>query len=234
MPVKIYSGIAPPQALLDAMAAAAPQSSQTKPTHRPTWPMSSNSTNPPPMPPRPAGPVPVPADSSEAYDEAPPSYEDAMAENLSPVDGPRREYHPPDASSSRSMESGTDAKSPVETGRTREGPVPASQGNLTPSAYEHQGRSSSESFDMLPTTPPESISGSPPGSPVRRSQSMMKVHRNPMDDESPPQYQPVADGQLQAPSNTIRQRPSQNSLRPMNLGVPSRKPVPGPSRRPTT
>jgi len=234
MPVKIYSGIAPPQALLDAMAAAAVQPSQSKPTHRPTWPTSSDSNDPPPMPPRPAGPVPVSADSSEAYDDAPPSYEDAMAENLSPVDGPRREYHPPDASSSRSMESGADAKSPVETGRTHEGPVPGPQGSLTPSAYEPQGRSSSESFDMLPTTPPESISGSPPGSPVRRSQSMMKVHRNPMDDESPPQYQPVADGQLQAPSNSIRQRPSQNSLRPMNLGVPSRKPAPGPSRRPTT
>ncbi|KAJ5631770.1 uncharacterized protein N7484_011870 [Penicillium longicatenatum] len=235
MPVKIYSGIAPPQALLDAMAAAAPQPSQSKPTHRPTWPTSNNSNDPPPMPPRPAGPVPVPADSSETYDDAPPSYEDAMAENLSPVDGPRREYHPPDASSSRStVESGTDAKSPVETGRTREGPVPAREGSLTSSAYEPQGRSSSESFDMLPTTPPESISGSPPGSPMRRSQSMMKVHRNPMDDESPPQYQPVADGQLQAPSNPIRQRPSQNNTRPMNLGVPSRKPVPGPSRRPTT
>jgi hypothetical protein len=37
---------------------------------------------------------------------------------------------------------------------------------------------SSESFDMLPTTPPESQYGSPPASPVRRPASMMKVPRN--------------------------------------------------------
>lgn len=198
--------------------------------------MDSHSDSPPPMPPRPAGPVSVPAD--EAYDDAPPSYEDAMADNLSPVDGPRREYHPPDASSSRStVNPGTDAKPSVATGRTREGAtVPSPEDHLTASPSEpYQGRSSSESFDMLPTTPPESISGSPPGSPVRRSQSIMKVHRNPVDDESPPQYQPIADGQIQAPSNSIQHRPSRNNLRPMNLGVPTRKPVPGnPHRRPTT
>ena len=28
-------------------------------------------------------------------DAAPPSYEDAMAEEIGPVDGPRRDYHPP-------------------------------------------------------------------------------------------------------------------------------------------
>lgn len=40
----------------------------------------------PPIPPRPAGP-PEPATSAEeAEDEAPPSYEDAMAETLSPVE----------------------------------------------------------------------------------------------------------------------------------------------------
>ncbi|KAJ5621965.1 hypothetical protein N7528_005197 [Penicillium herquei] len=244
MPVKVFSGIAPPQALLDAMAAASLQQAPPKINPSPTWPTDNRSDNPPPMPPRPSGPVAaaVPADSSAAYDDAPPSYEDAMAENLSPVDGPRREYHPPDASSSRSsVDSGTDTKSPVETGRTRErGSAPAPEGHLTSRTRdrEPEGRSSSESFDMLPTTPPESISGSPPGSPVRRSHSMMKVSRNPVDDESPPQYQPVAESHLQAPSSTIQHRPSQNSLRPMNLGVPMRKPVPTnpgvPQRRPTT
>ncbi|KAJ5734124.1 hypothetical protein N7493_002910 [Penicillium malachiteum] len=244
MPVKVFSGIAPPQALLDAMAAASLQQAPPKINPSPTWPADNRSDNPPPMPPRPSGPVTaaVPADSSAAYDDAPPSYEDAMAENLSPVDGPRREYHPPDASSSRSsVDSGTDTKSPVETGRTSErGSAPASEGHLTSRTRDREpgGRSSSESFDMLPNTPPESISGSPPGSPVRRSHSMMKVSRNPVDDESPPQYQPVAESQLQAPSSTIQHRPSQNSLRPMNLGVPVRKPVPTnpgiPQRRPTT
>ncbi|KAJ5730972.1 uncharacterized protein N7483_005480 [Penicillium malachiteum] len=244
MPVKIFSGIAPPQALLDAMAAATLQQAPPKINPSPTWPADNRSDNPPPMPPRPSGPVTavVPADSSAAYDDAPPSYEDAMADNLSPVDGPRREYHPPDASSSRSsVDSGTDTKSPVESGRTSErGSAPAPEGHLTSRTRdrEPEGRSSSESFDMLPNTPPESISGSPPGSPVRRSHSMMKVSRNAVDDESPPQYQPVAESHLQASSSTIQHRPSRNSLRPMNLGVPMRKPVPRNGdilqRRPTT
>jgi hypothetical protein len=221
MPIKVYSGIAPPQALLDAMAAAAPLHSPSKPTSGPSLPTSSEA-NRPPMPPRPST-GPIPADAGAVYDDAPPSYEDAMAENLSPVDGPRREYHPPAASSSRrTVESGADAKSPVRTGKARED-GPAAEGSWAPPTRE--GRSSSESFDMLPTTPPESHSGSAPASPVRRSQSMMKVPRNQASEESPPQYQPVAEAQLQ-PLNEVERRPSRNNLRPMNLGVPMRKPVP--------
>jgi hypothetical protein len=227
MPVKVYSGIAPPQALLDAMAAAAPELSPSKPTSKPSWPTSDEISRPP-MPPRPST-GPVPADAGAVYDDAPPSYEDAMAENLSPVDGPRREYHPPAASSSRrTVESGTDAKSPVRTGITRDDGL-AAEGSWAPPSRE--GRSSSESFDMLPTTPPESHSGSPPASPVRRSQSMMKVPRNQASEESPPQYQPATETQLQPP-NAVERRPSQNNLRPMNLGVPTRKPVPQGSNRP--
>ncbi|OOQ87381.1 arrestin (or S-antigen), N-terminal domain protein [Penicillium brasilianum] len=227
MPVKVYSGIAPPQALLDAMAAAAPQLSPSKPTSKPSWPTSDEISRPP-MPPRPST-GPVPADAGAVYDDAPPSYEDAMAENLSPVDGPRREYHPPAASSSRrTVEPGTDAKSPVRTGNIRDD-GPAAEGSWAPPSRE--GRSSSESFDMLPTTPPESHSGSPPASPVRRSQSMMKVPRNQASEESPPQYQPVTETQLQPP-NAVERRPSRNNLRPMNLGVPTRKPVPQGSNRP--
>lgn len=222
MPVKVYSGIAPPQALLDAMAAAALQPSPSKPKPRPTW-SENEGANRPPVPPRPATGGPVPADSV-AYDDAPPSYEDAMAENLSPVDGPRREYHPPDASTA---ESGADAKSPVQTGKLQEN-SPAAEG-FTASGSRGR-RSSSESFDMLPTTPPESNSGSPPASPVRRSQSTVKVHRDRVDEESPPQYQPVAESQLQAPG-AIERRPSRNNLRPMKLGVPNRKPVPNGSNR---
>lgn len=226
MPIKVYSGIAPPQALLDAMAAAAPQLSPSKPTSKPSWPTSAE-TSRPPMPPRPST-GPVPADAGAAYDDAPPSYEDAMAENLSPVDGPRREYHPPAASSSRrTVESGTDTKSPVQTGKARDD-GPAAEGSWAPPSRE--GRSSSESFDMLPTTPPESHSGSPPASPVRRSQSMMKVPRNQASEESPPQYQPVAETQLQPPA--VERRPSRNNLRPMNLGVPTRKPVPQSTNKP--
>lgn len=225
MPVKVYSGIAPPQALLDAIAAAALQPSPSKPKPRPTWPGGDGGDRPP-MPPRPETGGPVPANSSAEYDDAPPSYEDTMAENLSPVDGPRREYHPPDASTA---ESGADAKSPVQTGKVREDGS-AAEGFAAFRSRER--RSSSESFDMLPTTPPESNSGSPPASPVRRSQSTMKVPRDRVDEESPPQYQPVAESQLQAPS-TVERRPSRNNLRPMNLGVPTRKPVPGNPNRGT-
>lgn len=219
MPVKVYSGIAPPKALLDAMAASNMQPAPSKTTAQPSWP-ADNSDARPPMPPRPARP-PVPADAGDVFDDAPPSYEDAMAENLSPVDGPRREYNPPDASVSRgTMEA--DAKSSAQPGKVREdGAGSAAVGT----SHSRESRSSSESFDMLPTTPPESQSGSPPPSPVRRSQSTMKVPRNPVDEENPPQYQPVAGGSLSV-SNTMEPSPSRTDLRPMNLGVPMRKPVP--------
>lgn len=222
MPVKVYSGIAPPHALLEAMAAAALQPSPPKPKQRPAG-IEGNGDDRPPIPPRPADSGPVPSDSNAAYDDAPPSYEDAMAENLSPVVGPRREYHPLGASTTGS---GADTKFSVQTGKDREG----GQGSA---ALSGRGRrSSSGSFDMLPTTPPESDSASPPASPVQRAQSTMKVHRGRLDEESPPQYQPVAENQLQAPG-TVERRPSRTNLRPMNLGVPNRKPVPGNSNRQT-
>jgi hypothetical protein len=148
-----------------------------------------------------------------------------MAENLSPVDGPRREYHPPDAST---VESGTDARSPVQMDKVREDGL-AAEGSTLFRERERERRSSSESFDMLPTTPPESISGSPPASPVRRSQSTMKVSRNQVDEESPPQYQQVADNQPKI--RPVNRQPSHANMRPMNLGVPTRKPVPGSANR---
>ncbi|KAL5334842.1 hypothetical protein BJX70DRAFT_376829 [Aspergillus crustosus] len=216
VPVKVYSGITPPPALLEAMAINAPVKPKA-PTHTPSWPREDD-TERPPIPPRPAAPPAF--DPDDAYDEAPPSYEDAMAETLSPLDGPRREYYPPDASSSRSsVDSGADAKS--SGGEARK---PSNQ------FYNNQGAtSSSESFDMLPSTPPESRSGSPLGSPVARHQSILKVHRSPHPvEESPPQYQPMAEDTPSAPGQ--ERRPS----RRMNLGVPNRKPVPSPSRANTS
>jgi hypothetical protein len=212
MPVKVFSGIAPPQALLDAMAAASLHPGKLKPEA--SIPAENENIRPP-MPPRPSG-EPVPVNSGDAYDteEAPPSYEDAMADHLSPVDGPRREYHPPDAS--HPMESGTDAKSAA-----RQGDGPAAEGSSAP--RRRNNRASSESFDMLPTTPPESPSPRSE-SPVLRPGSMMKISHNPVDDESPPQYEPVTSSQ--APPAAQRQASGSNS-RPMNLGVPNRKPVPG-------
>ncbi|KAJ5558063.1 hypothetical protein N7535_009553 [Penicillium sp. DV-2018c] len=220
MPVRVFSGVAPPQALLDAMAAASLQPSSSKPKPQHSQPEKDES-NRPPIPPRPSG-EPVPVNTGDVYDEAPPSYEDAMADHLSPVDGPRREYHPPDASSQSAMEPGTDAKSVAQQGKMLDdGPA----AEASSAARRRDNRSSSESFDMLPTTPPESQSGSPPASPVRRAGSMMKISRNAVDEESPPQYEPVAAGRLNA-AQPAQRRPSGNNLRPMNLGVPNRKPVP--------
>lgn len=212
MPVKVYSGIAPPKALLEAMAESGrvPQSMPARPA-RP-------SQDPPSMPARPAGP-PEPTSADHAEDDvAPPSYEDAMAETLSPVDGPRREYNPPDASSSRrTIESGTDSKSTVNLGKDPETSTP----------YSNPGANSSEeTFDMLPSTPPESQSGSPPTSPVARQQSILKIHKTaPPPEDNPPQYQSIAGDSHKSPANPIR-RPSGSDIRPRNLGVPNRKPVP--------
>lgn len=221
MPVRVFSGIAPPQALLDAMAAASlqPSSSCSKQKPQPSLPAQVGSSRPP-MPPRPTG-EPVPVNSGDVYDDAPPSYEDTMGDHLSPVDGPRREYHPPDASSQRTVEYGTDSKSAAPPGKALED-EPAAEGSSAP---RRGHRASTESFDMLPTTPPESPSGSPPASPVRRPASMMKLPRSTVDEESPPQYEPVAGNQLDAPQ-AVQRQPSRNNLRPMNLGVPNRKPVP--------
>jgi hypothetical protein len=76
--VEIYSGISPPTALLDAMAS------------RPTQPVpvqpAAPTTYDPAYPPQlgvPGGP---------GQDDAPPSYEDAMADELAPADGPRPAY----------------------------------------------------------------------------------------------------------------------------------------------
>ncbi|KAL2841471.1 hypothetical protein BJX68DRAFT_245452 [Aspergillus pseudodeflectus] len=215
VPVRVYSGITPPAALLEAMAAK-PQIKPMAPVHTPSWPREGeDDTDRPPMPPRPQAPPTMNPD--EAFDDAPPSYEDAMAESLSPVDGPRREYYPPEASSTRSSnESGADP-------RTSAGNNPKSTSML----YSNQSaNSSSESFDMLPSTPPESRSGSPVGSLVARQQSVLKIHKHPFpQEESPPQYQLVAEDQSSSHAQETR-RPS----RPMNLGVPNRKPVPSPSR----
>ncbi|KAL8789447.1 MAG: hypothetical protein Q9195_006813 [Heterodermia aff. obscurata] len=79
MPVNVYSGIRPPQALLDATMSNSPLSHA--PPQTPSTPSHpSQSFGPPPSN--------IPAD-------APPSYEDAIADDLGPIDGPRREYTQP-------------------------------------------------------------------------------------------------------------------------------------------
>lgn len=76
--IEIYSGISPPPALLNAIASrpaipARPPAIPQRPPHDPAYP-----------PQLPAGAIPE--------DDVPPSYEDAMADEITPADGPRREY----------------------------------------------------------------------------------------------------------------------------------------------
>ncbi|RMZ78321.1 hypothetical protein DV738_g3950, partial [Chaetothyriales sp. CBS 135597] len=81
MPVKVFSGIRPP-----------PEPGQQVPVNGyhpdpdvPNTPIHDHSTQPAPV----GSQLPPQLDIP---DEAPPSYEDAMAEDLAPVDGPRRHY----------------------------------------------------------------------------------------------------------------------------------------------
>ncbi|KAL2222309.1 hypothetical protein M432DRAFT_218375 [Thermoascus aurantiacus ATCC 26904] len=214
--VRVYSGIAPPQALLDAMGFSGPQTQYARPASPPS------PGQPPPIPPRPAvAPVPVYEGiyEGQVYDDAPPSYEDAIAEELGPVDGPRREYNPPDVPAD-GRTSGTDVKSPVGSGKDSERLFP----NSGPSNH------STESLDMLPSTPSDSR---PSTACVTPAPQRGEAHPTPAErksDEQPSQYQPTPQDQLQTPEQTeqtTQRRPSRPDIRTINLGVPKRKPVPG-------
>lgn len=96
LPVDIYSGIKPPQGLLDRMAskASAPSklSSEQPGSSEPISPAAGPSSAT--VPPSASG-IHPPAQSVPGYEEAPPSYEDAIAQDMPPIDGPRRDYAPP-------------------------------------------------------------------------------------------------------------------------------------------
>lgn len=90
LPVKVYSGIAPPKALLDATLTR--DAGKLKPAY--LYPDSQ--ARPPTTPPTPTNlqglsgaPPPAP------YDDAPPSYEDAIGQDLPPINGYRGSYQPP-------------------------------------------------------------------------------------------------------------------------------------------
>ncbi|KIX07718.1 uncharacterized protein Z518_02372 [Rhinocladiella mackenziei CBS 650.93] len=107
LPVTVYSGIAPPPALLQAIA------NRPRPQHIPSplfsRPTDHNGALLPPDTPSDAPTTPTseicsspaqvgsyqPQGQGDIPDVAPPSYEDAMAEEIAPVDGPRRDYHVP-------------------------------------------------------------------------------------------------------------------------------------------
>ncbi|KAF2736490.1 arrestin [Polyplosphaeria fusca] len=102
LPVKVFSGVAPPKALLEAtstvdtgklkppvgtgLAPASPMQAPHTPVDAPGF---SGSTAFPPMQGA-AG-----ADHLAPYDEAPPSYEDAIGQDLPPINGYRGSYQPP-------------------------------------------------------------------------------------------------------------------------------------------
>ncbi|KAL8752213.1 MAG: hypothetical protein Q9199_005908 [Rusavskia elegans] len=110
MPVSVYSGIRPPQALLQAMAESrrplvGPQAiPPTSPSKISTNPPSSQFSPAAAAPPDVPHPVILDHDPSipiatgqthpeEPYeDEAPPTYQEAIAEGIGPVEGARRDY----------------------------------------------------------------------------------------------------------------------------------------------
>ena len=102
--VQVYSGIAPPPQLLKAMASHEQQQHNSGPAFaRPPEPNKHAALSEKPSTPTSESDL-VPAQvghyaapqGSEFPEEAPPSYEDAMADDLAPVDGPRRDYDVPE------------------------------------------------------------------------------------------------------------------------------------------
>ncbi|KAF2470922.1 arrestin [Lindgomyces ingoldianus] len=104
LPVKVYSGIAPPPALLEATltgeagklkpsaSATLSPPQQDQPPHTPIDPPGFSGANAFP----PAQGVPMAGGSAQpVYDDAPPSYEDAIGQDLPPINGYRGNYQPP-------------------------------------------------------------------------------------------------------------------------------------------
>ncbi|KAF2119474.1 hypothetical protein BDV96DRAFT_486823 [Lophiotrema nucula] len=100
LPVKVFSGIAPPKALLEATVtgeagkinpptgSTLSPPSNAQPPHTPVDAPSFSGSNA--FPPMQGAPHP-----DAPYDDAPPSYEDAIGQDLPPVDGYRGSYQPP-------------------------------------------------------------------------------------------------------------------------------------------
>ncbi|PGH06256.1 hypothetical protein GX51_02453 [Blastomyces parvus] len=218
MPVQVYSGIAPPQALLDAV-----RRSPSK--------VSKVSEVPPPQPPRPEV-APTIAPVQTEYDDAPPSYEDAMADALGPVDGPRREYNPPDPGSW----SGADDKGSANDNKDNE--------RLFPNSLPHNA--STESFfdnyyaNVAPLdgqTANQHFAHQPlQSTSIGQIQQTQLVEETPNPSPQTPQtpqapqspQSPQAPQAPQAPlaQQTRQEPPPRRPIMPF-MGVPARKPVPG-------
>ncbi|EER25763.1 hypothetical protein CPC735_042070 [Coccidioides posadasii C735 delta SOWgp] len=204
--VYVYSGVAPPAALLEAMG----------------FPTGTTETLPevlpPPPPPRPsAPPYTAPPPPMEEYEDAPPSYEDAMAEALGPVDGPRREYNPLDASLSGNFSRmGTDAQGSVGNSKGSDRLFPNS-GPLN---------SSTDSFDIYHQLGP--ADGFSPSDRSRTAPSNLAEEPS---SSRPAPISVLPDAQsspVTLSPASMESRPESSQRRPPpQLGIPSRKPVPG-------
>jgi hypothetical protein len=102
--VEVYSGIKPPPDLLKRMnslpsnPALGPQTQNAGQMNPPVYGTPAQSSNYLP-------PQPVPG-----HDDAPPSYEDAIASDLPPLDGPRPGYRPPPAPEGESQITGDEKR----------------------------------------------------------------------------------------------------------------------------
>lgn len=125
LPLKVFSGIRPPAELLKAMEAT-PERPPALPSARPNLPeyepapAGPGSSQIAPHPPTPgtasgappaAHPAPAPG-----YEDAPPSYEDAIASDMPVIDGPRPDYEPPPAPAGESAVGREDEKRPGRFG----------------------------------------------------------------------------------------------------------------------
>ena len=218
MAVSVYSGIAPPPALLKAV-------SVKRPAVRPSEPVEA-----PAMPPRPA-PEPIPAYDTQPpqpdmYEDAPPSYEDAMADEIGPVDGPRREYNSPDAAFIVHSGSGADTSTTAGSGSKDSERLFPDTGN-----WGH----STDSFARFSETPPES--------PIEPQASGESQESGRWENQLPPEKRPL-DVQPPQPSSSPppppppppMEQPRRSDFRTLNInmGVPSRKPVPKNTTSPTS
>lgn len=106
MPVKVYSGIAPPKALLQAAltgekptvhALNVPPYQPNPTSHSPTTPTHAGFASGPSQPAQQQQQPAPQAGPAGGFEDAPPSYEEAIGQELPPINGYRGSYQPPPA-----------------------------------------------------------------------------------------------------------------------------------------